>query len=93
MYLIRNCNNPREWVLDWLENRFQTTRRCLEESKSLHDCTMFDTVDALIMEYEAEQSFDCTVPDGTFADCGTVDELVAALEKVLENEQKKESES
>ena len=85
--------NPREWVLNWLEEHFLVTRQCLENSTCLADCTMFDVVDGMLMEYDAEIDFDCFIPDGTFSDCTTVNELVAALERVIENERKKEDEN
>lgn len=85
--------NPREWVLHWLEEHFLVTRQFLENSTSLVNCTMFDVVDGMLMECDAETDFDCFIPDGTFSECTTVDELVAALERVIENERKKESET
>ena len=85
--------NPREWVLNWLEEHFLVTRQCLENSTSLVNCTMFEVVDGMLMEYDAETDFDCFIPDGTFSDCTTVNELVVALERVIENERKKESET
>ena len=85
--------DPREWVLNWLEKHFWVTRQFLENSTSLVNCTMFDVVDGMLMECDAETDFDCFIPDGTFSDCTTVNELVAALERVIENERKKESEA
>ena len=85
--------NPREWVLNWLEDRFRVTRQCLENSTCLTNCTMFEVVDGMLMECDAETDFDCFIPDGTFSECTTVNELVAALERVIENERKKEDEN
>ena len=51
---------------------------------------MFDVVDGMLMECDAETDFDCFIPDGMFSDCTTVNELVTALERVIENERKKE---
>lgn len=42
--------DPREWVLNWLEDRFQVTRQCLENSTCLANCTMFEVVDGMLME-------------------------------------------
>ena len=85
--------NPREWVIICLEEHFMVTRQCLENSTSLANCTMFDVVDGMLMECDAETDFDCFVPDGTFSECTTVNELVAALERVIENEHKKTDEN
>jgi hypothetical protein len=85
--------DPREWVLNWLEEHFLVTRQCLENSACLANCTMFEVVDGMLMECDAETDFDCFVPDGTFSECTTVNELVAALERVIENERKKEDEN
>ena len=85
--------DPREWVLNWLEDRFQVTRQCLENSTCLANCTMFEVVDGMLMECDAETDFDCFIPDGTFSECTTVNELVTALERVIENERKKEDEN
>lgn len=85
--------NPREWVLNWLEERFQVTRQCLENSTCLANCTMFEAVDGILMECDAETDFDCFIQAGTFGECTTVNELVTALERVIENEHKKEDEN
>lgn len=85
--------DTREWVFNWLEEHFMVTRQFLENSTSLANCTMFDVVDGMLMECDAETDFDCFVPDGTFSECTTVNELVAALERVIENERKKEDEN
>ena len=47
----------------------------------------------MLMECDAETDFDCFVPDGTFSECTTVNELVAALGRVIENERKKTDEN
>ena len=85
--------DPREWVLNWLEEHLWATRQFLENSTSLVNCTMFDVVDGMLMECDAETDFGCFIPDGTFSECTTVNELVSALERVIENERKKESEN
>lgn len=84
---------PREWVFNWLEEHFMVTRQCLENSTCLANCTMFEVVDGMLMECDAETDLDCFIPDGTFSECTTVNELVAALERVIENERKKEDEN
>ena len=76
--------DPREWLLDWLEDRFGTTRECLEQpGQKLADVNMFDDTDRLFLEYDVENDFNITVPDGSFDGLDTMDSIVARMNELL----------
>lgn len=78
-----------DYVIESIYNSFDKFRNYLQTGR----IGMFEVVDGMLMECDAETDFDCFIPDGTFSECTTVNELVAALERVIENERKKEDEN
>lgn len=71
----------REWVLDWLVDRYGTTPECLESATSLSSVTWFyEYVEKVLLAYDAENWFDITIPDMAFDECDTVDALAQVID-------------
>lgn len=83
---LTNTTNIREWVLDWFENQYGTTRECLENSERLSNVTCFDNVDRLFLECNVESDFGIAVLDGSFYDCDTIDEIVNVIKSLLDKD-------
>lgn len=76
--------DPREWLVAWLTDRFGTTRECLEQpGQKLSDVTMFDDTDRLFLEYDVEADFSIAVPDGSFDGLDTMDAIVARMNELI----------
>ena len=76
--------DPREWLIAWLEDRFGTTRECLEQpGQKLSDVTMFDDTDRFFLEYDIETDFDISVPEGSFDGLDTIDAIVAKMNELM----------
>ena len=74
----------REWLVEWMEDRFGTTRECLEQpGQKLSDVTMFDDTDRTFLEYDVETDFGISVPDGSFDGLDTMDAIVARMNELL----------
>ena len=79
-----DIEDPREWLISWLSDRFNTTRECLEQSgKKLSDVTMFEDMDRFFLEYDIENDFNISVPEGSFDDLDTIDAIVARMNELL----------
>lgn len=74
----------REWLVEWMEDRFGTTRECFEQpGQKLSDVTMFDDTDRTFLEYDVETDFGIPVPDGSFDGLDTLDAIVARMGELL----------
>lgn len=83
---ITNTTNIREWVLDWFENRYGTTRECLENSEKLSSYICFANVDRLFLEYDVESDFLITVQDGSFDGCDSIGEVVEVIKRLIDED-------
>lgn len=83
---LTNTTDIREWVLDWFENRYGTTRECLENSERFPNVTCFDNVDRLFLECDVESDFGIVVLDGSFDDCDMIDEIVNVIKSLLDKD-------
>lgn len=79
-------DNPREWVIDWFINQYNTTREYVESSNCLSEQFNFDDLDRLLFEVDAENNACITIQAGSFNDCDTLDSLVAKLTEILNRE-------
>lgn len=83
---IYGMDNPREWVIGWFMDQYNTTRECVENANCLSEQFNFDALDKLLFLMNAENDFDISIQDGTFDDCDTLDSLVAKLTEILNRE-------
>ena len=74
---LTNTSNIKEWVLDWFENQYGTTRECLENSEKLSSVTCFDNVDRLFL---------VTVQDGSFENCDSIGEIVDVIKNLIDKD-------
>lgn len=79
-------DNPREWVIGWFINQYNTTREFVESSNCLSEQFNFDALDRLFFEVDAENNACITIQEGSFNDCDTLDSLVAKLTEILNRE-------
>ena len=78
-----DIEDPREWLIAWLSDRFNTTRECLlQPGKKLSDVTMFEDMDRFFLEYDFETDFWTSVPEGSFDDLDTIDDIVAKMDEL-----------
>lgn len=83
---LTNTSNIKEWVLDWFENQYGTTRECLENSEKLSSVTYFDNLDRLFLECDVESDFLITVQDGSFENCDSIGEIVDVIKNLLDKD-------
>lgn len=83
---LTNTSNIKEWVLDWFENQYGTTRECLENSEKLSSVTCFDAVDRFFLECDVESDFFIIVPDGSFENCDSIGEVVDVIKNLIDKD-------
>lgn len=83
---IHGMDNPREWVIGWFMDQYNTTRECVENANCLSEQFYFDDLDKLAFMCNAENDFLIVIQDGAFDDCDTLDSLVAKLTEIINRE-------
>lgn len=79
----------REKVITIIADYIGLPKKEVEESKNLYDDLKMDSLDVLEIIMELEDEFNITIPDETYFEIKSVDDIIGKLKEFIDDKQNK----